>query len=588
MTLTNSESSFRNKLGVFSLFTGATIFTFVFTNFAVNTLGLFFKIPVDLAQFYISLLLTVGLHFYVFYKFIPQKALSVVLGILSLVLISAVAFGSLLVSDRIYDTSFDGQSYQMEAIIQLNEGYIPPHERPSGVPNVNQIWVNAYPKSAWINSTTVFKLTGNIESGKLFNLLLQFASLMLVFGALLSINKLNIFWGGLVSILAVANPVSLYQYYNYYLDGQTYSLILGMLALTLYIFNKLSDTSLKQKAILFVLFTFAGIYLFNIKLASFVFGVIMLLSICLFTAFYKTKLLLPFLGSLMTIFLLGFLIFGYNPYITNNRYNKSPLFPIFGEPSYNFDKDNVPGNYLGKNNVEMLIRAGFVKTAPMGRRNEAELKVPFTTDDKELKNLTVSNVKKGGFGIYWSGVLVVTLASLVLLVSYYLIKNRKLKDEDASNFLKIKPEAFTFLIYCYAICTILASAVIVSASVYARYVPQLWLVPTLVVLYFLTLKNHITKILAVIITGIMLYNAYMFFEVGTRTAVEASDNVEATLEEFSEKYTEQDPLVIHFRNATSTRQRLRQFNIPYEENKNLECSKKINAIPNNDSVICEE
>jgi len=148
-------------------------------------------------------------------------------------------------------------------------------------------------------------------------------------------------------------------------------------------------------------------------------------------------------------------------------------------------------------NAEKLYSSLFSQTSnPMG---DTELlpKEPFSIDPYEIyisKNSPDTRI--GGMGVFFSGILVVSLAALVMILIYLAMRHR-------NGFLT----AITLVIP--SVCLIL----LISESWWARYSPYMWLLPVGVsaVLIYIAKEMNIfaripTDLLTVFLTVMCLIN----------------------------------------------------------------------------------
>lgn len=148
-------------------------------------------------------------------------------------LVLAVVSGSVGIAGLVFDASFDGQAYHQEAVLQMLDGWNPIRD-PGGAyessnlyaPYSNELWIEHYPKGAWLESAAIVAATGRIESGKAPNLILLIASFMVVFAAMLLTLPSRRWLALLFAAVLALNPVAVTQLFTFYIDGQMGSLVL--------------------------------------------------------------------------------------------------------------------------------------------------------------------------------------------------------------------------------------------------------------------------------------------------------------------------------------------------------------------------
>ena len=128
------------------------------------------------------------------------------------------------------DASWDGLVYQQEGVLRLVGGWNPLYEDAARYGLGNDPFINHYPKLPWINAAVVLLSTGYVEAGKLFNVTLMVAAGAQATAALLRVTRLHLGVAVAVALIAVLNPVFLYQSMTFYVDGGLASLLTILVA----------------------------------------------------------------------------------------------------------------------------------------------------------------------------------------------------------------------------------------------------------------------------------------------------------------------------------------------------------------------
>ena len=84
----------------------------------------------------------------------------------------------------------------------------------------------------------IFKVTKDVESGKLFHFWLMIATLFVTLSLLLRFQFLSWYLAVLISLLVAFNPVSIYQSLSFYLDGQLMSLMVILIGVLGFIYRE--------------------------------------------------------------------------------------------------------------------------------------------------------------------------------------------------------------------------------------------------------------------------------------------------------------------------------------------------------------
>jgi hypothetical protein len=135
-----------------------------------------------------------------------------------------------------------------------------------------------------------------------------------------------------------------------------------------------------------------------------------------------------------------------------------------------------------------------------GSRGNVEYKIPFTLSGYELKVLQSEGIRLGGFGVFWSGIFVLSLVAGLLVL---------FKQKRNSR------------IYLAAlVLAVVGSVVINPVAWWARFVPQLWLFPVIIFIFLLITFKHtavqsfakatiiLMLINSCIIGGVYMYSVY--------------------------------------------------------------------------------
>jgi hypothetical protein len=373
----------------------------------------------------------------------------------------------LLLAGAFHDFSYDGQNYQQEALIQLYQGWNPFWDPALSEDIPYSLWINSYPKALWYFGTAVYQFTGLIETGKMFQGILLLGTLFITHSALRFFLKSNVLcW--LTSFLLVANPVAVVQFFTFYVDGVLYLILLALIALG-YVRYFLGKQKEADCVILDIGIALAIIVLSNIKFTGLVYASLFCTGWIFFNLFNRQR---KTLLKLCTISLItSCLLVGYHPYITNLIHHGHPFWPLMGKNSVDIITPNEHPDFLKQNRLTKIIwstlatgrnNADF-SPAPMPKpRGTPELKIPFTFSQYELKLYESADTRIGGFGPWFSGILICS----VLLGSFLTLRHQTLRNH------------FVFLI-----TGLLISILINPEAWWARYAPQLWMIPLIILIY---------------------------------------------------------------------------------------------------------
>jgi hypothetical protein len=367
---------------------------------------------------------------------------------------------STLFSSLFYDITFDGQMYHLESSIQMKAGWNPfKNELP---PDLNQsLWLNHYGKGVEAPQAAIYALTNRIETTKASNFILLAGSFCLTLSLLIRLGRFSFRKNILFSTLLAFNPVSFYQLLSTYVDGPLCSFLLCFIVVAWFIF-------LDPNRFYLLLLASILIVVINIKFTSIVFGAIFtcgMLFIYLVCknrkAFQRTLIV----SILATAFAVG--IVGYFPYIINTVQYHDPLYPGMKMLQSEAAKQ-TPNSFLHRNRFSKFFISFFSHTDDLhlylDKDPSIPLKVPFTVNKTDLFNAAKPYVvHMAGFGPFFSGICLAAIAFFCLFLF-------RLKRWNS------------WIPVFIMIGTVLFSVFIISEAWFARYAPQLWFVPIILLI----------------------------------------------------------------------------------------------------------
>ena len=144
---------------------------------------------------------------------------------------------AIIISINVYDTSYDGMTYDADAILQLLKGYNPYYDRLDSSHDFYNFWVNHYAKATWSFSAVVAHATGFYQAGKCYHMLLAFAAAFYVYDyfRMRGVSQLSAL---LLAGAVAANPVIIDQMFSYYVDGAIAGLFILLLFATLNLLSR--------------------------------------------------------------------------------------------------------------------------------------------------------------------------------------------------------------------------------------------------------------------------------------------------------------------------------------------------------------
>jgi hypothetical protein len=480
------------------------------------------------------------------------------------------------VNQNIYDLSYDGQSYQGEAVASIIEGWNPIQN--STAQNLNQYTTDAnhspilssQPKAMWYNAAAIYRVTENFQDIKYASTSVLIALFFVVLGTLLQFNfSKNTFVDttikSSISILTVCNPIALMLATSL----SPFGLMYGFTAMLLcsIVLQHISKYKQNSDKLGFAISSIScAIILINISPIGLVIALSLLITYTIFNLFITRSNAWVSLIVLISTAVLGIGIFGYQPYITS--YQESSNFSTVFEKDYALSNvQHIPSNYQKTHPMQRFVESIFFKTDNIflyGKGESAELKLPFTIFESELDAITTPELKKGGFGPLFSGVLILSLLAVGIGLAY---NYKQLMDHNPYIHGKVNASRLTpFLITMLISLVLLGTMVWIPSLTVARFVPQFWLVMCLWVLYSFSSHSSWARIVASIaLVAGMINSGFLLYSFAT-FQIERSKDVTNRLEEWS---TSGDTYELNFGEQTSLRRTLIDNNIPFKYSKEV-------------------
>lgn len=350
---------------------------------------------------------------------------------------------SVAVASFFEDNSYDGNWYHQEGVAAMLGGWNPYHMADSMPLSV---WAIHYANGIETSAAVLSSFTGHIESGKAMNLLMLFATGLIVYSALRRSTDCK--KSAIIAVFAVCNPVCITQMLTFYIDYAKYLYLLIALSALCRIYTcgrqKINWIMLSEVII------FAIATKFN---AFFEMGVIISVALVAFWVQRKHDIAVKLLivGALSAI--VGTLVLGYHPYITNWISKGHPLYPLLGTGNIDIMTSNTPDVLQGVDRFSAFFKSLF------------------------SFKLASYDTRVGGFGPFMPLMFVAS----VIVFGYY---RRSISK-------------WVWLI----VACVIASCFFFEQSWWTRYTCQLWLFPTAALYELLTQphRNRFNRVLCYIL-----------------------------------------------------------------------------------------
>jgi hypothetical protein len=381
-----------------------------------------------------------------------------------------------LLGQQLLDLSDDGPQYHQQAAMVMSQGWNPLRDWVSPVTNHDAPWINGYAKSQWVYTALLMDLGAGVEAGKSLGLLLALCAGLLSYAAL----RERLGWGlrssWLVALVATLNPVVVCQWTTSLNDQALASLILMALA-TLVLAAGPAEPAIRWRNALLLAAAFA--LLASIKASGVAYaGLLLVLAVPPLLWACGWALTVKMLAPGVAGFAAGVLLLGFNPYVTNTIQHGHPFHPLAGAAKVDIITANSPPGVTEQPRWVKLFgslaaRSSSVIGPSRGGSSLLTPKLPGSVNAAELKPfMTKSGVHLGGFGPWFSLALVLALAA----AGWAVLRRRRSGWYTASIWL---PPLLLLL-----------SALAFPEPWWARYVPQLWLLPLVVAIALITLGRR--------------------------------------------------------------------------------------------------
>ena len=383
----------------------------------------------------------------------------------------------------LYDTSFDGQWYHSAVILLQQQGWNPfynPIITPDTEPysTNTHLWISHYAKGMETIESGIVALTGNLESGKAVNLFFIVSIIGFAYSflkKLLPNHKKYIIMG--MTTITVLNPVVINQTFTYYIDYTSYIfIVIGCILIYDVII-------LKEKRSIITLLLI-GFFVPTIKM-NISFWVILIMTLFLVAIWLRTKQLKKtvFWKMVIAVFL-GFVVGGFNPYVTNIYLKGDVLYPLNGPDRERVEKMSMPDMMWGKSRLYQANYSLIVNPYSNDAKRHGNTHIPSVSKD-DIMDSARHDVQLGGFGIFFFEAIV------LLLVLFFTL-----------------PKTYRWKYVGVGLLILYSSLFLLPSGSLARYVPFFYLFPLMIVLLALKEKLCIyQKCILGLSVGMLFLNA---------------------------------------------------------------------------------
>ncbi len=574
MEETNKEKNLKEIIRSYILNVGILLLVFIIMDILVTTIFQIINIPMSIANIIVATLITILIFLVINKRKINKSNIAIYL--ISIIVTILIFILATYCIGKTFDTSCDGNFYHKTAIGLIKEGWNPLYEGSeefcekldTEIENEGQfLWIDHYPKVTWNFAASIYAVTNNIESGKVITILLAISLACLTY-YYLSDRLLKKWQAGLIAIAIPINPIVLSQLFTFYVDGIMGLLIYGIILFLVMIadtkFDAISSRvkwfGLAAEITLCMNIKFTGIYFAAIfSIVFYIFWLVQSIKDNRFKeVFFKTTI------NFIIIVIVGIGIVGASTYIKNTIEHKNPLYPIIGKDKVDIITTMQPESFGEKNRFVKLFESIFAvsENITYTSGNSPDLKIPFSIKDEEINNLAIPDTRIGGYGIFFSGILLISIITFIYSI-IKIFKNNK-------NVFK------------YIIAILLGTFVTtlcMAEAWWARYSPQLYLIPILAMfgLFYIANVNKskakaiLENVISSIVFIIMMINVCVFVYWRIED-IEVARNVKYSMYNLKEMAESRDEIEISFNNNNyyGIIFNLRDYNVKYKLTDNKE------------------
>jgi len=400
------------------------------------------------------------------------------------------------------DETIDTHGYHQTAVGAMRYGWNPVYENigafndsgksPIRLENTKyEKWGDHYPKAHWIFAANIYSVTNSVETGRSMALLIILALFFLTLHY--AMTRFGLGLSAILAFLVALNPISVMQMFSYYNDGMSGNLLLIIILLltmrldrTYVLFGRVQYSLIVMSLIIFANLKFTGPVYAGFYCVAY-------LTYVLANKRYRSKYTKPLLLSGATAVLFAVFVVGLSVYPKNVIEKGSPFYPLMGgSAEIDIITPNEPYVFHNMNIVNKFFVSNFSETDNISEDTERnpKLKIPFTFSMQELTYLSTVDPRMAGYGVWFGGILAISISWLLYLVARLFYKRQ-----------------WEYL-YIIAIPLIPTAVIILilQESWWARYLPQLFLIPAIAVVSMLLLKR---KYLANMLLFAMLFNTIL-------------------------------------------------------------------------------
>ncbi|MBR0254853.1 MAG: hypothetical protein IJQ69_02925 [Bacteroidales bacterium] len=381
----------------------------------------------------------------------------------------SIIFLSTLMETFVYDVSYDGNAYHQPTIYALAHGWNPVREHHNPVIADSwdmNVWIDHYSKGAETISAVFYAVTGNIESGKALNLLLPISLFLILYYFFKErfIVRLSNRKSILYSIGIAFSMITMGQLTSFYIDHVGYFTFILALIGTYDLINGRSDGKFAYWCIACSILL-AGSVKVNMLFWG---GFIMACAIIILLIKKRAKIAMSLAVFCSLVAIAAIVVLAYNPFVCNYLDYRNPFYPLFDKRSPAGDAISICGQppYIQNAPRYKQIAYSYFQR-PTNDMTATGYVPPYIITPTNIFRSGFCSTNVGGGGLFFIEILLMTF-----FIYLFFRKGKYYKQ------------------FVVVAILLISTLFILPLGSLFRYVPFIYLLPFLALLYLETIESQ--------------------------------------------------------------------------------------------------